>query len=125
MANRLLAFLSVVLLLISSNAQNLHCTIDTHKIQGNGQILMTPDIATFSISASGNGASASLALADLNTRINAIVAAFKSQGIPAGNYSTSTITIYNTYNYNTNPYTINGSQASQTLQVTIGVSAKL
>jgi len=58
-------------------------------------------------------------------KINAIYAAFKNQMIPSGNYSTSTITIYNTYNYSTNPYTISGSQASQTLQLTIGMGTNL
>ena len=112
MSKNLLLFLSLAALLISSTSQDLQCTIDTHKIQGNGQIYLNPDIATFNIGATGYGATAALALADLNIKINAIYAAFKTQKIPSGNYSTSTITLYNTYNYSTNPYTISGSQAS-------------
>ena len=125
MSKNLFLLLSVAALLISSTSQDLQCTIDTHKIQGNGQIYLNPDIATFNIGATGYGTTASLALADLNVKINAIYAAFKAQKIPSGNYSTSTITVYNTYNYSTNPYTISGSQASQTLQLTIGISINL
>ena len=125
MAKHLLLSLAVVALLISSTKQDAQCTIDTHKIQGNGQIFLNPDIATFTIGDTGFGTTAALALADLNVKINAIYAAFKNQMIPSGNYSTSTITIYNTYNYSTNPYTISGSQASQTLQLTIGMGTNL
>lgn len=50
---------------------------------------------------------------------------FKSQGIPSGNYSTSSITIYDVYDYSVNPYRISGSQATETIQVTIGASSNL
>lgn len=53
------------------------------------------------------------------------MAAFKSLGIPSTNYSTSALTIYDTYNYSTNPYTITGSQAQQTLQLTIGSNSNI
>lgn len=125
MASHLLALLSVATLLIFGSAQGNQCIVDTYKIQGNGQIYLTPDIAIMSISSSGNGTTAAIALANLNIAVNAIIQAFKTLKIPMGNYSTSTITIYNTYNYNTNPYTITGSQASQTLQLTIGASTNL
>lgn len=125
MANPLLTLLAVATLLILSSAQDSQCTINTFSIVGNGQVYITPDIAVISISASGSGASASLALSNLNTQVSAIIKAFNTLKIPTGNYSTSTITIYTQYNYSTNPYTITGSQASQTLQLTIGASVTL
>ncbi len=122
MSNQLLLLVSITLLILSVKTQDSQCIIDTYKIQGNGKVNITPDIAVFSVTANGNGPTAAVALANVNSGIAAIVAAFKAQGIPTANYSTSTITIYDVYNYNTVPYTITGSQAAQTLQLTVGTS---
>lgn len=125
MSNSLLILVAITLLFLGGHSQTGQCTIDTFRIQGNGQVTITPDIAVFSISVSGTGKTAALALAGVNSGISAVLAAFKSLGIPSANYSTSTITIYDIYNYSTNPYTITGSQAQQTLQLTIGTSSNI
>jgi uncharacterized protein YggE len=125
MKNQLLILVTVAVLLMHCQAQTGQCVINTFKISGNAVVNVNPTIAIFSISTVGNGASAALALQNLNGKINSIVAAFKANGVPNGNYSTSSINIYNTYNYSTNPYTITGSQATQYLQLTIGVRTNL
>lgn len=112
MKNQLLLLVTLAVLLIHCQAQDKQCLIDTFKVSGNGLVKVNPTIAVFSISTVGNGATAALALQNLNAKINTVVAAFKANGVPNGNYSTSSISIYNTYNYNTNPYTITGSQAT-------------
>lgn len=125
MKSQLLLFVTMAVLLMHCQAQGGQCTINTFKVTGNALINVNPTIAIFSISTVGNGATAALALQNLNGKINSIVAAFKFNGVPNGNYSTSSINIYNTYNYNTNPYTITGSQATQYLQLTIGLTTNL
>jgi uncharacterized protein YggE len=125
MSNSLLILVAITLLFLGGHSQTGQCTTNTFRIQGNGQVTITPDIAVFSISASGTGKTAAIALAGVNSGISAILAAFKTLGIPSGNYSTSTITIYDIYNYSTNPYTITGSQAQQTLQLTVGTSSNI
>lgn len=121
----LLLLVVIAVLLTSCQSQDSQCILDTFKVSGNGQVNVNPTIAVFSIYAIGNGASAALALQALNDKISAIQAAFNANGVPNSNYSTSSINIYNTYNYSTNPYTIMGSQATQYLQFTIGASTNM
>lgn len=125
MGKYLLFFLAVTALFVLTHSQGEECTINTFKITGNGVVYLTPDIATLSLSATGNGATASAALASLNSQITSLINVFKSQGIPSGNYSTSSINIYDVYDYSVSPYRKTGSQASETIQVTIGVSSNL
>lgn len=125
MAKYLLFLVGIAALLVFSQAQGSGCTIDTFKVNGNGQIFLTPDIATLSIMITGNGNTASAALTDVNNQINNLIAALKNLGIPATNYTTQSINIYDVYNYQTTPYTITGSQATQTIQLIIGASTNL
>jgi uncharacterized protein YggE len=125
MGSPLLLLATVAVLLIGCQTQDSQCVIDTFKVSGNGLVNVNPTIAVFSINAVGTGLTAALALQNLNGKVSAIVAAFNANGVPNGNYSTSSINIYTTYNYSNNPYTIQGSQATQYLQLTIGIATNL
>lgn len=125
MGKYLLFLVAITALIALSYTQDAECTINTFRINGNGVVYITPDIATLSLTATGNGPSAAAALANMNTQVAALTGVFKAQGIPNGNYSTSSINIYDVYDYSTSPYRISGSQATQTIQVTIGASTNL
>lgn len=66
MSNSLLLLVTIALLFLGGHSQS-QCILNTFRIQGNGQVNIDPDIAVFSISASGTGATAAIALADVNS----------------------------------------------------------
>lgn len=125
MANHLLFFVAIAVILAFSSGQDIRCTANTFKVIGNGQVDILPDIVKVTISATGNGATPALALADLNNQITALINIFTNLGIPTANYSTTSININQVYNYSNNPANIIGAQAIETLLVTLGGSAIL
>lgn len=98
MKNIFLLLTGLVILIAQVSAQ-ASCTANTFQVTGNGVISIVPDIVSFSITATGNGATASAALNNLNTQINAILSTFNSFSIPSTNYSTSGININQIFNY--------------------------
>lgn len=121
------SFLSLLLLLafVATALTQNSCTSNTFQVTGNGAVSLVPDIVRFSITTTGKGATAAIALNNLNTQINTLLSIFNSYNLPAANYSTSGININQVYDYSTNPNTITGSEATQTIQVTIGGSINL
>jgi uncharacterized protein YggE len=108
------------LLIVGSLAQASCCSVNTINIIGAGSVSLTPDIASISITVSKNGTTTLEALSNLNIQVNQLLAIFKAQNIPAANYSTSSITLDQVYNYNTTPYKIIAQTASQTFSLTYG-----
>lgn len=109
MSHHFLLSLLAAILLVSAAALDTSCTANTFQIVGSGQVSFNPDIVRLTISATGNGTSASAALSNLNAQINIILSKFNSFSIPEANYSTSGININQVYDYSTTPYTISGS----------------
>lgn len=124
MASHHFTFLTLAALLVFAVAQGNQCTANTFQITGNGQVSVAPDIVHLTISATGEGSVAATALSKLNTQINTIIKAFTTLNIPSANYSTSGISINQVYNYSNKPVTIEGSQATQSLKVTLGGGTK-
>jgi uncharacterized protein YggE len=112
MANHLLFFVAIAVLVSISANQDISCTAGTFKITGNGQVFLTPDIITVTILITGNGATPAAALNNLNSQITALIGIFNNQGIPAANYSTSNININQVYDYSVSPAVISGAQAT-------------
>jgi uncharacterized protein YggE len=113
-------FVAVLFAFLAINTQGNLCTSNTFQITGNGKVSVNPDIVSFTVSATSDGDSASLALSNLNLRINSLLKTFNATGIPPANYSTSGININEVYNYSMTPTTIIGSEATQSLSVTLG-----
>jgi uncharacterized protein len=124
MTNKFLTLLIASIMVLAS-AQGNQCTANTFQVTGNGAISVSPDIVYLTISAVGNGSTAASALSKLNTQVNTILSAFKTLNIPAANYSTSSISIKQLYNYSNTPVTLEGSQARQSLKLTLGGPALL
>lgn len=104
----LFAFLATSLL-ISTSSQGSECTANTIQIIGNGQVSLNPDIVRITITAKGEGSTAKIALNSLNVQVNTLLGKFNTLGLPAANYSTSSININQVYNYETSPATLTGS----------------
>ena len=125
MANQIPSFLLLITLLTVAAGQDYQCTANTFTVIGNGQVSLTPDIVQVTISATGNGTTAAAALNRLNTQINTILKTFSTLNIPSSNYSTSAININQIYNYSNSPATLLGSEATQSLRLTLGNSSRL
>ncbi len=108
MTNKFLPLLITSIIVLAS-AQGNQCSANTFYVTGNGAISVSPDIVYVTIEAVGNGSKAAAALSKLNTQVNTILSAFKTLNIPPSNYSTSSISINQVYNYENNPATIEGS----------------
>ncbi len=63
-------------------------------VQATGEVDYTPDVAYVTLGVNTEGASAGAATADLNGRANAVIAALKSLGIPAGDIQTKNYNLY-------------------------------
>jgi uncharacterized protein YggE len=120
MANQISTFLLLIALLTLAASLDYQCTANTFTVIGNGQVSFTPDIVQVTISATGNGTTAAAALNRLNTQINTVLRAFSTLNIPSSNYSTSAININQIYNYSNSPVTLLGSEATQSLRLTLG-----
>lgn len=108
MTNKFLSLLLASLLILTA-AQGNQCSTNTFQVTGNGRVAVSPDIVTVTIESKGNGSSSGAALSKLNTQVNAILAVFNNLRIPPSNYSTSSISINQLYNYSNTPVTPIGS----------------
>jgi uncharacterized protein YggE len=66
----------------------------TISVQGDGEVDYTPDEARLTLGVNGEDASAAAATADIAGRANAVIAALKSLGIPAGSITTNGFNLY-------------------------------
>lgn len=106
-------------LLVSTHCYSC-CDANTLAIQGAATVQVAPDLATFTVSASGYGATSLAALSNLNKLITQASAVLQGAGLPTSNYTTSSINLYPQYNYTDSLTILIGQQASQSLQVTVG-----
>ncbi|HWF55225.1 MAG TPA: SIMPL domain-containing protein [Solirubrobacteraceae bacterium] len=66
-------------------------TAPTLSVNGSGSVMVTPDLATLSLSVTRSAASSRVALSEANARVDAIVAAIRGQGVPASGIQTESI----------------------------------
>jgi uncharacterized protein YggE len=102
-------FLSIVLMLalaacgpantITVQPQPFQRTIT---VSGSGLVTMTPDIATINIGVHSQDASASVALTDNNTKVEAVTAVIKAAGVADKDIQTTNFSIYPQQQYDNN-----------------------
>jgi uncharacterized protein YggE len=114
-----LSIFFLFLLAMTIQAQEDCCAVNTITTIGTSTVNITPDIAQISITANGNGTVSAAALSQVNTLINSLLAIFKSLNISATDYSTSSISITQQFNYSYSPYQIVGAIAQQTIILTV------
>jgi uncharacterized protein YggE len=115
MANKLLHFMAISLLILISVGQDIRCTSDTYNMTGNGQIFLTPDIITVTIIASANATTPAYAVSNLTVLIETTFDYFSSLGILNGNYSISNVVVNDAYNYTISPLNEAGGTAIVTV----------
>jgi uncharacterized protein YggE len=88
-------------------------------VHGTGMATGTPDLLTLSLSVNVNGGNAQAALADNNTKTQAVMAALVAGGVPQHDIQTTDLTVNPTYSY------AGGTQTLTGYGVTDSVMAKL
>ncbi|HEV2908685.1 MAG TPA: SIMPL domain-containing protein [Candidatus Eremiobacteraceae bacterium] len=95
---RIIAALAAVILIVASGGRVVAAPTPpmppTISVQGDGEVDYTPDEARVTLGVNGEDASAAAATADIAGRANAVIAALKSLGIPAGSITTSGFNLY-------------------------------
>ncbi len=107
----------------ASAAQNP--TTDSRKritVVGHGEIKVTPDVARVTIGVQSEGTDVAAALADNNTKMQALIAAIKNAGIAETDIQTSGFSIYPTYNYDSPTPQITGYQVSNAVNVKVAIA---
>ncbi len=99
-------------------------TTDSRKritVVGRGEVKVVPDIARITVGVQSQAPDAATALADNNSKMNALVEQLKAAGIADKDMQTVGVSIYPTYDYNANTSTITGYQVSNAVNVTVNV----
>lgn len=112
------SFLFAVLLTTAAVAQSC-CDQNTIHVSGNADVKVKPDFASIEIGAQAEEKTTSAALQSLNQKISALIQIIQSQGISTKDYSTSSLTISQVYDYSSGESVLTGQRASQTLTVKI------
>jgi uncharacterized protein YggE len=69
-------------------------TNHTVSVSGHGETTAAPDMATITLGVDTRGADAQSALSSNSTKMNAVIASLKAQGVPANKIQTSNLSIY-------------------------------
>lgn len=107
-------------LLIATQSSLSCCDKNTLSIAGAATVEVDPDIAIFSVSASGKGKTSADALAQSNKLMKQATNILKNYGLPSSNYSTTSLSLSPEYSYVDGTSYLVGQTATQSLQVTIG-----
>ncbi len=106
-------------LLVSCALGQNCCDQNTIKVSGNAEVKVKPDYATIEIGASAQQKTTSAALQSLNQKIDQLIRLIERQGVAKKDYSTSSLTLSQAYEYRNNENVLVGQRASQTLSVKI------
>ena len=68
-------------------------TPSTLSVNGSGSVMVTPDVASLSLSVARSAVTSSAALSAANTRVDAIVGAVRATGVPAAGIQTDSIDV--------------------------------
>lgn len=88
-------------------------------VTGEGKVYVTPDIATISIGIQENGASLKTVQENVSRKTNTLTAAIKGLGVKDEDIKTTSYNLYPTYDYDSEPYRINGYRVSTSYSVKI------
>lgn len=107
------------LLLVAIVASQTCCELNTLKVTGNGDAKLQADLATIQIGATTQAATTSEALNLLNQKINQLITIMQSLGIQKKDYSTSSLSLSQTYDYQNGVSILTGQRANQILSVRV------
>jgi len=90
---RIAAAAAVMSLVFVPTAAADATTASTLSVDGSGEVMVTPDIASLSLSVTRSAALSSAALSAANRRVDAIVGAVRAAGVPAAGIQTESIDV--------------------------------
>ena len=90
---RIVAVVAVLSLIFASAAAADATSPSTLKVDGSGSVMVTPDVASLSVSVARSAARSAVALSAANLRVRAIVAAVRATGVPKAGIQTNSIDV--------------------------------
>jgi uncharacterized protein len=90
---RIAVAVTVLSLILASTAVADATTSSTLSVDGSGSVMVTPDVASLSVSVARSAARSSAALSAANRRVGAIVAAVRAVGVPKVGIQTDSIDV--------------------------------
>jgi uncharacterized protein YggE len=90
---RIAAVVAVLSLIFASAAAADATSPSTLSVDGSGSVLVTPDVASVSVSVARSATRSAVALSAANLRANAIVAAIRAAGVPKAGIQTTSIDV--------------------------------
>jgi uncharacterized protein len=90
---RIAAVAAAMLLILAPAALADASTPSTLSVDGSGSVMVTPDVASLSVSVTRSATKSSVALSAANRRVGAIVAAIRALGVPAAGIQTESIDV--------------------------------
>ena len=92
---------------------------DTITVSGSGEVMLTPDTASFSLSIHTTEAEAALAQENNTLIAEAVLASLKANGIGESDIKTENISLYEEYDYSESERKLIGYTMNNTLSVTV------
>jgi uncharacterized protein len=90
---RIVAVVAVLSLIFASSAVADATSPSTLSVDGSGSVMVTPDVASLSVSVARSAARSAVALSAANLRVGAIVAAIRAAGVPKAGIQTNSIAV--------------------------------
>lgn len=90
---RIVAVVAVLSLILASPAVADTSSPSTLSVDGSGSVMVTPDVASLSVSVARSAARSAVALSAANRRVAAIVAAVRAAGVPSDGIQTNSIDV--------------------------------
>jgi uncharacterized protein len=90
---RIAAVVAVLSLIFASAAVADATSASTLTVDGSGSVMVTPDVASLSVSVARSAARSAVALSAANLRVRAIVAAIREAGVPKAGIQTNSIDV--------------------------------
>jgi uncharacterized protein YggE len=90
---RIAAAVAVLSLIFASAAVADVTSASTLSVDGSGSVMVTPDVASLSVSVSRSAARSAVALSAANRRVGAIVAGIRAAGVPKAGIQTNSIDV--------------------------------
>jgi uncharacterized protein YggE len=103
----------------NSNPDYACCNPSTIRVVGNGQVQVSPDIATIYTSITQDGATASEALKKVEAILNSVETVLKQNAIPKSDIQTSYISVYPKYDYSSGNGVVVGYTVYLSLTITV------
>ena len=94
MLARIAAAVAATSLILAPAALADATTPSTLAVNGSGSVMVTPDVASLSLSVTRSAVRSSAALSDANHKVDVIVGAVRALGVPAAGIQTESVNVY-------------------------------